>query len=223
MSETDWKLLNRRRSCNLLSKDEMQEGKIPTTPTISAIIAGIQCQEMVKLLHGMETIAGKGFVYNGISADSYLIEYQRNEECYSHDTAERIYSLKNRTNEVKIRDLLEIARQRLGEDAVFELGRDILESMHCPACGNTEKFYISLGKAKNSMAACPECGQKREVNTIFTIRGDEDFCEKTFSKIGVPPFDIVWARNAEHLIGFEFSSDADMVLGPLMESEKNEL
>ena len=217
MSETDWKLLNRRHSCNLLSRDEMQEGKVPTTPTISSIIAGVQCQEAVKLLHGMETIAGKGFVYNGLSADSYLVEYQKKDECYSHDTAQHIYSLKNRASEIQVKDLLALVKQRLGEETVLELGRDILESMHCPHCNETEKMFMSLGRAKNSLAVCPKCGNKREVNTIFTIRGDEDFCDKTFAEIGVPPFDIVWARNGEHFVGFEFSGDAPEVLGKLLD------
>ncbi len=217
MSETDWKLLNRRRSCNLLSKDEMQEGKVPTTPTISSIIAGVQCQEAVKLLHGMETIAGKGFVYNGISSDSYLIEYQRSDECYSHDTAERIYPMQNKTTEVKVADLLSIARQRMGDDTVLELGRDVLASLRCPECQETEKVFMSLGKAKGSLAVCPKCGKRREVETVFTIRGEEDFCDKTFAELGVPPFDIVWARNGEHLIGFEFTGDAKSVLGELFD------
>lgn len=60
MSETDWKLLQMRRSCNLLSKSEMQLGKTPTTPTISSIIAGIQTQEALKLLHGIQAMAGRG-------------------------------------------------------------------------------------------------------------------------------------------------------------------
>ena len=216
MSETDWKLLNRRRSCNLLSRDEMQEGKVPTTPTISSIIAGVQCQEAVKLLHGMDTIAGKGFVYNGISSDSYLIEYQRNEECYSHDTAERIYPMQNKTIEVKIAELLSLAKQRLGNDTVLELGRDVLTSFKCPDCKETEKIFMSLGKAKGSMAVCPKCGKKREIETTFTIHGGEDFCDMTFAELGVPPFDIVWARNGEHLIGFEFAGDAPGILGDLI-------
>ncbi len=216
MSETDWKLLNRRRSCNLLSRDEMQEGKVPTTPTISSIIAGVQCQEAVKLLHGMDTIAGKGFVYNGISSDSYLIEYQRNEDCYSHDTAERIYQMQNKTVNVKIEDLLSLAKQRLGADTVLELGRDVLASLRCPECKETEKIFMSLGKAKDSLAVCSKCGKKREVETIFTIYGNEDFCDRTFAELGVPPFDIVWARNGEHLIGFEFTGDAASVLGDLI-------
>ena len=57
---TQDRLLQMRRSCNLLSRSEMVAGKTPTTPTISSIIAGVQAQEAVKLLHGLPTISGKG-------------------------------------------------------------------------------------------------------------------------------------------------------------------
>lgn len=213
MSEIDWQLLNRRRSCNLLTRDEMQEGKVPTTPTISSIIAGVQCQEAVKLIHGMESLAGKGFVYNGVSCDSYIVEYQRNEECYSHDTAQKIFRLGKRTSDVKVGDLLALAREKFGDGAVLELGRDILHAMKCPSCGQTEILNISLGSAKSSLAPCPQCGTRREVETAFTIDGAQDFMSSTFAEIGVPPFDIVWARTDRGLFGFEFSGDEDAVLG----------
>jgi adenylyltransferase/sulfurtransferase len=77
MSETDWRLLQMRRSCNLLSRAEMAGGKTPTTPTISSIIAGVQCQEAVKLLHGLPTIAGKGWVFDGFGTEAYQVEFQR--------------------------------------------------------------------------------------------------------------------------------------------------
>ena len=169
MSEIDWQLLNRRRSCNLLTRDEMEEGKVPTTPTISSIIAGVQCQEAVKLIHGMDCLAGKGFVYNGVSSDSYIVEYQRNEDCYSHDTAEKIFSLDKRVSEVEIGELLSMARVKFGDGTTLELSRDILHAMKCPSCGESEVLNISLGKAKNSLAVCPECGTRRNVETIFTI------------------------------------------------------
>ncbi|NSB31112.1 HesA/MoeB/ThiF family protein [Clostridium saccharoperbutylacetonicum] len=44
MTETDWKLINKRKSCALLTHEQMLEGKIPTTPTSSSVIAGIQVQ-----------------------------------------------------------------------------------------------------------------------------------------------------------------------------------
>ena len=213
MSETDWQLLNRRRSCNLLTKDEMQDGKVPTTPTIGSIIAGVQCQEAVKLLHGMETIAGKGFVFNGISCDSYLVEYTENEECYSHETADRIITLSEKTSEMRVADLLARARTDLGGDTVLELGRDILTALRCPFCQKTEHLFQSLGKVRNSAATCSGCGRRREAVTAFTIDGTQDFLDRTFAEIGIPPFDIVWARNGGTLIGYEFSGDAIDVLG----------
>ena len=213
MSEMDWKLLNKRRSCNLLTRDEMQTGKVPTTPTISSIIAGIQCQEAVKLLHGMETIAGKGFVFNGITCDSYLVEYTENEECYSHETAEHIVSLPLKASQVVVSELLTRARKDIGDDAVLELGRDILTALRCPICHKTEDLFLSLGKVRNSDSICPNCGHRREAATAFTIDGSQEFIGRTFSEIGVPPFDIVWARNGDKLIGYEFSGDADDVLG----------
>ena len=173
----------------------------------------MQCQEAVKLLHGMETIVGKGFVFNGVSCDSYLVEYTENEECYSHETSERIISLPVKASDMCVSELLSRACADLGSDAVLELGRDILTALRCPFCNKSEPCYHSLGKIRNSDATCPICGRRREVVTAFTIDGSQDFLDRTFAEIGVPPFDIVWARNGGTLIGYEFSGDGDEVLG----------
>ena len=85
MNEIDWKMLEARRSCSLLSRDELVQGKVPTTPTTASIIAGIQCQEAVKLIHGLETLAGRGFVFEGMSHQSHVVAYTRKEDCPAHD------------------------------------------------------------------------------------------------------------------------------------------
>lgn len=56
MGEVDYRILNARRSCTLLSKEEMISGKVPTTPTIASIIAGVQVQEVLKLLHQRDNL-----------------------------------------------------------------------------------------------------------------------------------------------------------------------
>ena len=96
---------------------------------------------------------------------------------------------------------------------MLELGRDILASLRCPSCGKSEAIYQSLGRVRNSAAICPTCGLRREAVTIFTIDGTQDFLDRTFAEIGIPPFDIVWARNGSTLVGYEFSGDALDVLG----------
>lgn len=215
MSATDWKLLANRRSCNLLTRSEMQAGKTPTTPTISSIIAGVQCQEAVKLLHDMETIAGRGWVFAGLTADSYSIEYQAKPDCYSHDTLESIVPLQGGTATVTTGGLLALARKMLGPDTELEIARDMLEKLVCPNCHAEQLMYVSLGKVKADAAPCPHCGTRRDPVTFFKIRGNEPFLNKTLADIGVPPFDILIARGGGQSIGFELSGDAQAVLGPL--------
>jgi hypothetical protein len=53
------------------------------------------------------------------------------------------------------------------------------------------------------------------VVTFFKIRGDEAFLNLTLADIGVPPFDIVMARNGTRAIGFELMGDSAQVLGSL--------
>jgi molybdopterin/thiamine biosynthesis adenylyltransferase len=219
MSQTDWKLLQLRRSCNLLSKTEMETGKTPTTPTISSVIAGVQCQEAIKIIHGMETFAGKGWVFNGLTADSFITEYQRKETCYSHDPLEEIAPMDWSAKTTTVREALAEARRRLGPAAELELARDVLEKLVCPNCRGEEQLFSSLGKVKSEKANCPNCpGVRREVVTFYKIRGTESFMDRTLADIGVPPFDILIARTSQRAIGLELSADAKTVLGPLADA-----
>jgi adenylyltransferase/sulfurtransferase len=224
MSETDWRLLNLRRSCNLLTRQEMEQGKTPTTPTISSIIAGVQTQEAVKILHGMESIAGKGGGFAGLSADSYQVEFQRKEDCYSHDPLDEVISLDARADSMTVRQMLETARDVLGPSAEIELGRDILEKLVCPRCKGEETLFASLGKVSAEKAWCPNCkDSRRDVQTFHKIRGREAFMDQTLASIGVPAFEILTSRNAERAVGFELSGDAGDVLGPLHRADGLEL
>lgn len=228
MSETDWRLLNMRRSCNLLSRQDMELGKTPTTPTISSIIAGVQVQEALKILHGMESFPGKGLVFVGLSADVYMTEYQRKEDCYSHDPLDEVIELDASADTLTVRELLAIARQRLGPAAQVEMGRDILEKLVCPRCKDEEVLFASLGKVPVEKAWCPACkGQgvdsRREPVTFYKIRGNEPFLEQTLASIGVPHFDVLVARAGDRAIGLELSADAAKVLGPLYNADEVEL
>ena len=220
MSETDWRLLQARRSCNLLSRSEMQAGKTPTTPTIASIVAGVQCQEAVKLLHGLPTIGGRGWVFDGMTTDAYSVEFQRKPGCYSHEILDEIVALDAGAADITVRQALSKARERLGEDAELELARDVLEKLVCPRCGGEEKLFTSLGKVAAKEAFCPVCnGVRREVITFYKIRGDESFIDRPLAEIGVPPFDILIARAAGRAIGIELAGDASRVLGELSDSE----
>ena len=216
MSQTDWKLLQLRRSCNLLSKTEMEAGKTPTTPTISSIIAAVQCQEAIKLIHGLPTLAGQGWVFNGLSADAYTTAFQRKADCFSHDPLESIVPMDWSAATTTVAAALAEAKKQLGADAVLELSRDVLHKLVCPKCHVEEEMFCSLGKVRSDAAICSNCpGVRREVVTFFKVRGDEPFLNRTLAGIGVPSFDMLIARTNERAIGLELSADAAAVLGPL--------
>ena len=215
MSKDDWRILESRRSCALLTREQMLAGHTPTTPTSASIIGAVQVQEAVKLLHGLETLAGKGFQYSGLNHESYVVEYPRKEECYSHDAFGDIAPIDEGVADIRLGELLEFARSRLGQDAVIELNNDIVTRFTCRQCERSEDVFRSLGALSERHGRCPRCERPRELETTATLYGDESFLDRTFAEIGVPPYDIVTGRAGDTRLHVEFSGDRETVLGPL--------
>ena len=157
MNEIDWKMLESRRSCALLSREDMAQGKVPTTPTTASIIAGIQCQEAVKLLHGLETLTGRGFVFEGMSHESHVVTYTRKGDCPSHDPDDAPEMLSWRIADTRIGDFVERVRGDLGPEAVVEMNTDLLASLHCPKCDTEEAMLASLNSVSEEQGRCPRC------------------------------------------------------------------
>jgi adenylyltransferase/sulfurtransferase len=212
MSEVDWKMLAARRSCALLTRDEMEMGRVPTTPTTSSVIAGIQAQEAVKLLHGLPTIAGKGFVFDGTNHQSYLVTYSRLEDCPSHDAMWPVEELPWSIAETTSGRLLERVRADLGADAVVEVNQDLLKSLTCPACNETYPRFASLGKITEAEGLCPKCGEPCTPNMYHTI-GVDGPLDKSLEELGVPMWDVLAGRNGDEQRFYEFSKDRQRVLG----------
>lgn len=213
MTETDWTLINKRKSCALLTHEQMNEGKIPTTPTSSSVIAGIQVQEMLKLLHsdrGLPTLAGKGFVFNGLTHDSYVVEYQEKPDCMSHDIYEEITEKPWSVKSTTIRAALSEAKKDLGDKAVIDLDRDIAVNARC-SCGERKPLFMPVHKLKGAMLTCPKCGRQMEFESKHSFDGSEDYIDRTFSEIGIPPLHIISGRAGMNIRHYEFSADADEV------------
>ena len=215
MSEVDWKMLDARRSCALLTRDEMEQGKVPTTPTTSSVIAGIQAQEAVKLLHGLDVLVGQGFVFDGTHHQSYTVSYPRLEDCPAHEAYDPIDVLDQSVATTTAGELLERARGELGPDAVIEVNNDLLESLTCPACNETQPLLASLGRVKESDGRCPDCGGPRTPNFYHTIGDRPELLDKTLEELGVPAWDIIGARAGIDARYYELAGDRGRVLAGL--------
>lgn len=209
MNEADWKLIDKRKSCALLSRAEMATGKIPTTPTSSSVIAAIEVQEMLKILHSsndLPNLSGKCFVFNGLTHDSYIIQYQKKNDCMSHETYETIEETDFTADETSVNELLDYARSRLDENALIELSHDIVESTQC-TCGYSRDYFKPIDALQHGDGECPKCGRLVQINSFHTISGQESFLNMTLGSIGIPHFEIIKCRSGNQEIYVELSKD----------------
>lgn len=207
MSEIDWKMLHARRACTLLNREEMAAGKTPTTPTVSSIIAGVQCQEALKIIHGLPSIAGKGYIFEGVSYDSYVVQYSRKEDCYSHESFLPIIECDKSAEQMTLAAALEMIRTDLGPHACLELKEDVLVGFNCSVCSVFTPFHSSLGKVKESDSVCPECGNLRIPELGHSFSGNEGFSDLTLHELGIPEFDVIVGRAGEKCMFYLLRSD----------------
>ena len=216
LGETDWAILNKRMSCNLLALESDTQGKVATTPTISSIVAGLQVQEAVKLLHALPVLAGQGFIFEGLNHTSYKVEYTENADCMSHHTFAEVAALAERSREMTLRQLLARARQQLGsQDVVIEFSRDVIHKLACPGCGGEEELFAAAGTVPYARGKCPACGRARAVITAHSYTGTEGFGERSLDRLGLPLFDVFSARSAEREIAYLIAGDEPEVLGKM--------
>lgn len=208
LTDLDYQIINLRYSCPLLARENILQGKVPTTPTSASIVAAFQTQEALKLLHDMEVQPGKALMINGLTNDIYVTEYPVKEFCMSHSTMEPIVELPQATaTATTLADLLEIAREQIGPDATLEFDGELVVSMKCPACGKEEPMFRRMARLYEGEATCPHCGEQREMQLTHRITGEETFLGRTLAEVDMPPLGIILARNGDKRVYLELTGD----------------
>ena len=208
LTERDYELINLRLSCGLLARQNLLQGKVPTTPTVAAIIGGIQTQEALKLLHGMEVAPGTSFVFNGLTNNSYTTKLPEKADCLSHASLDEIVELPAaRASTASATDLIAVARGRMGDGVRLFLGHDLVVALRCPRCGRTSPTLELHDRLTERAAQCPVCEELRVPEVVNELTGDEPFARLPLSKLGVPPLAILTAFCGEQTLAMELTGD----------------
>ncbi len=212
MSEIDYRLINKRKSCMLLGLDEINEGKIPTTPTIASIIAGVQVQEAVKYLHGREDLIclnGKGFIFNGNNNDSYLIEYQRNENCPSHYTFEKSVKINTGFGDAKISDVIGFGKQYFNDDNFqIEFNNEVVYQLENEIKKESREYFgnMNLMSVKDVKL---EDGNLLKIRSFHSLNARSELAaklsDKKLTELKIPYNDILTLRKEENEVHIEFN------------------
>lgn len=215
LSEHDMNLLNVRNSCGFLAKEAIRRGRTPTTPTTSAVVAGVEVQEAIKLLHSPDLpgLVSKGFFFDGNTYDCFTIDYVRRDDCLSHETYDKIIETDLRSDSATLADVLQIARQHIEGDVVLDLPSEMVTKLYCSSCDKCEAFFRLLDSVGEDEANCTVCGKLRVPDVVAECEPESEFASIPLSDLGFGMLDIIAARSKDQIVGIEISGDRQALFG----------
>lgn len=123
LTNTDWENIRFKMGCADIAQRNSTQGRVPTTPISSSIIAAMQVQEAIKVIHGNEkqSMAGEQFKYDGMN--NWIIQFKSEpvrEDCDSHYTIsdEELIQSKDLSNEMTIGDCLNWLKKHFDDEEV---------------------------------------------------------------------------------------------------------
>lgn len=211
MTERDYQLLNLHYSCPLLRRDEILAGKVPTAPTIASMMAALEVQEALKLLHGLPVEAGSALVFNGVTNQFYTTRLPFRDDCLSHETYPAPTPLPLSSAE-PASALFAAARPTLEGPLTLGLDRDLVTGVACPRCGWEKAFFRARSRVSQAEAVCPTCQEPARPELVSQVEEDSPLAARTLAELGIPSYDIVRIDGASESRFFLLAADRPAVL-----------
>lgn len=202
MTENDYRLLNLRYACPLLRREDLQEGRTPTTPTAAAITAGLQSQEALKILHGIQEKAGHAIVFEGVSNRLHVTRLPWNDGCMSHVRYQDIREIPI-GRKATAREVL----QAVAGATELHLERDLVISVRCERCRTSADILRPRSAVSVRQAKCTSCGQLMAADLTLRIGADSRLVDRRLADLGVPPDDVVRVRCPDGYLCVRLAAD----------------
>jgi adenylyltransferase/sulfurtransferase len=162
---------------------------------------------VVKRLHGLESLAGSGFVFEGLGHKSYPIGYPINPDCPWHADPPVIEACEQFDCNTPMHELWQYGAERLGKLDALDLARELVASLACPSCGTVRPVSQPVDRITEEEAVCAKCRSECVPDFMHSLAADSDYLQRTPSQLGLPKWDIVWARHNEEVFGMELAGD----------------
>lgn len=223
LTEDEEKELETRMSCAGITRENEHFGRVATTPVIASIIAAVQVQEAMKIIHEEErsedtftSLTGKMFHYEGMHPYAEIFDFESYKNgCLSHESWKDIVEIPRLSADTPVKDALCIIKEALLVNEVEINMRndkfvDKLISRH-----NNQKFLPMLPESK--IPAYIDASEELQTlsftegglyqNTIENIDKDFPYPELTLKEIGIPYWDVVQVATDKGYTYIELSAD----------------
>ena len=208
-SEKDYMLLSIKYSCPGLPIEELIEGKVPMVATTSSVIAGIQVQEAIELLHDRKSsLEGRELYFNGDLNEISINTIKKRDGCMGHFYIDEFIkvpiTVKNTLKELK----KEIKNKINIKDFVVMHDREIAYQAICKNCSSRKEILKPVGRITEKEAYCEKCGERFSFETSSELKHDN----LTLKEHHVPPMHILTVQNNDEIYYVELSDKMeDMV------------
>jgi adenylyltransferase/sulfurtransferase len=204
-----YKELAHRLSC-LPPVQEADRDRVPTTPTIASIIAAIQVQEALKLVHGIEVRGGSGLIFNGLKNECLPVLFKQNGQCLQHSRTGPVTRIEGSVAALTVEKLLDRLDGDAGEGGRIMLEYDLVYRLDC-ACGTSVDKLFRLNAMKQEDYMCPACGKLMVASMTSVADRTSPFKDRTLAECHIPPSEIITVKNAGSEYCIELDGDRDSI------------
>ena len=216
LTDTDWANIRTKLGCADIAQRNSSAGRVPTTPISSSIIAAMQVQEALKVLHKYDdkSMVGQQFTYDGMN--NWIVNFASpplKDECDSHYEIE----------EGELIQMKDLSYKDLVKDVVKKLKKE-LKAEHISISLNykiiLEVTSLSTDKSHDVLIPEPHFSEvaqakyQEEVGEVLGITKyidhiGEDFPMQsvTLETCGVPPLQILTVETEKDIYFVELTKD----------------
>ena len=168
LSEEDLKLLSVRKSCALLSEEEISIGKVPTTATSASIISGFQTQETLIYLSRKKIelmpLNSQQMTFFGETMTFLKTKLKEKKDCYVDHESITFKKINVDYNQ-KIKNL--IKKHNINPSS--RLYREIVRNCVCVECDNNKLVNKYISSLKQKDVLCKDCNNEMQLETENNI------------------------------------------------------
>lgn len=223
LGEKGLREMSRRMSCSSIVRQNHEAGRIPTTPVVASIIAAVQVQEAMKLIHKDElaahrftSLCGKMFYWEGEHLSSKILDFKAYDDtCPLHETWDDVICAEL-SSEDTVDEALRVLVSLTGSDNVKILlgNKSFVENIQTKddlykADVMLPSFDVPEFIEKNNILEHVPLGAMSAIYQKEYKVIDKDFKFKNLSlrAIGIPALDILEVETPVGIKHIELSDD----------------
>jgi adenylyltransferase/sulfurtransferase len=213
---------NKRISCADVVRMNENAGRVATTPVSASLIAAIQVQEAMKIIHQEEnasgmfaTLAGKLFTYEGMHPSFDVYDFASfDKDCTAHEYWNPVVEIPELSADTKLHQALQIIKDTLGVRSVEINLKNNKFVDNISSRTRNESFSPMLPESKIP-------GYINQSRELRDIQANEGFYQNSFENIdetfkylyislkqaGIPYFDVIQVSTENGVFYVELSKD----------------